>query len=77
MNHETRQREMARVKQVGHLPGSVDSVVLEQLFEAHGASRFADRHFETGSSTGAGSDDMASGDLRREGQHVAKPLRRV
>lgn len=53
---------MARRIQVGNLPGSVDSLALQRLFEAHGAVRSAmvNRHFETGFSTGVGSIEMAS-----------------
>ncbi|HEX4056084.1 MAG TPA: RNA-binding protein [Tepidisphaeraceae bacterium] len=53
---------MAQLIQVGNLPGSVDSLVLQQLFEVHGAVRSAmiARHFDTGSSTGVGFIEMAS-----------------
>jgi RNA recognition motif-containing protein len=53
---------MTRHIQVWNLSDSVDRVVLQQLFEAHGGVRSAtiNRHFETGFSTGVGVVQMES-----------------
>ena len=53
---------MARVIQVGNLPDSFDSLVLQRLFEVHGAVRssMVNRYLETGCSTGVGFIEMAS-----------------
>ena len=53
---------MKRLIQVGNLAESVDSSVLQQLFEVHGAVRSAliNRHMETGQSTGVGFVEMGT-----------------
>jgi len=53
---------MARLIQVGNLPIYIDSLVLQRLFESHGAVRSAmiARHLETGSDTGVGFIEMES-----------------
>jgi RNA recognition motif-containing protein len=54
--------EMACLIQVGNLPVSVDSLVLQRMFEAHGVVRSAmiARHSGAGRSTGIGYIDMES-----------------
>ncbi len=53
---------MARLIQVSNLPVYIGSLVLQQLFESHGAVRSAmiARHFETGCGTGFGFIEMES-----------------
>jgi RNA recognition motif-containing protein len=53
---------MAGLIQVGNSPDSVDNLILQRLFEVHGAVRSAmiNRHFETGGSTGVGFVEMES-----------------
>jgi|SRR5580700_3523628 hypothetical protein len=51
---------MARLIQIANLPDSIDSLVLQRLFESHGAVRSAmiARHLEKGCGTGVGFIEM-------------------
>jgi RNA recognition motif-containing protein len=53
---------MSRLIQIDNLPASIDSLVLQRLFELHGVVRSSmiARHIETGCSTGVGFIEMAS-----------------
>jgi hypothetical protein len=53
---------MARLIRVTNLPASIDSLILQGLFDMHGSVRSAmiARHFETGCGTGVGFIEMES-----------------
>jgi hypothetical protein len=53
---------MARLIQVANLPASIDSLILQGLFEMHGSVRSAmiARHFETDCGAGVGFIEMES-----------------